>query len=172
MSGTPTTGPQPISQVLTNSGAATNGPYAFSVSPDGLTIYASNTAPVAGQSGIQKFVSTDGGTSFAETTYTLSTGGDGTGFGTRFITVDYSGATPTVYFVSASGTMLSSVADSGVNGTSTGVVGTPTLLQTLGTDEIFKGIAFVPAVSTVPEPASLGIAAFAGTVLARRRRRA
>jgi hypothetical protein len=97
----------------------------FSVSPSGLLIY------ITVGSSVQKWQS-DGTTFTQQYTFSL-------GVGSRYITVDYSGASPVIYVTTADGRIMTIV--------DTGSGATPTTLLASGPNQLFKGLRFGPTVA-------------------------
>jgi hypothetical protein len=99
-----------------------------SVSPDGLLIY------LTAGSSVQRWDS-DGTTFTLSYSFSLSAG-------TRYLAVDYSGASPVIYVTTAIGQIISIV--------DTGSGSTPTTLLASGPNQLFKGLRFGPGIGARP----------------------
>ncbi|HEX3717612.1 MAG TPA: immunoglobulin domain-containing protein [Verrucomicrobiae bacterium] len=121
--------------ILPCTGPASPSPYAFAISPDGHTVYVADDNKIAKDGGIQKYVNASGTWSLA---YTLGTGATSL-TGARGLAVDFSGIDPVLYATTADSASnnLISIVDAGS--------GSPaTVLATAGTNELFRGVQFIP----------------------------
>ena len=126
-SGIPVTTGQTESLLASESSAG--GPYGFSISPDGNTMYVASAT-----SGILKYTRTGGTGVFTPAAYTVYAGAACSG-----IAVDYSTTNPTIYATLSSGLSLIKLQDAGV------AVTTPTTLATTSVSNPFRGVMFAPA---------------------------
>lgn len=152
--GLPTTSGAPATLVFEV--GSTASPYDFAVSPSGTLVYvADDRTSAAG--GIQRW-EFDG--SAWNLSYTLGTGVGNVG--ARGLTVDWSGATPVLFAITAesSANRLIRIED-------TGAGAEPVTLATAGVNTIFRGVDFTP----VPEPGTLALLLLGGGALAWHRRR-
>ncbi len=129
--GTPTTSGQTITLLSGFPTASGPSPYAFSVSPDGNTIYVADDR-TNGSGGVQKW--TLSGTWTLAYTHTASAT-----TGCRGLTVDWSGTNPVIYATSTDN-KIQSVTDAGS-------AGTLTTIATGATNTAIRGIAFSPYAS-------------------------
>ncbi len=131
-------GPLPTSTVtappiILADGGASPSAYDFSFSPDNTVAYVCDDRSVANRGGVIRF--TNGPTGYASN-YTLSAG---LSAGTRSLTVDYSGASPVIYAITAD-----SSANKLVTVTDAGSASSFTTLATAPANEIFRGVRFAP----------------------------
>jgi hypothetical protein len=145
LAGLPTAATEP--ELLINTGGST--------SPEDFVINsAANLAYVADDSkggGIQHWQYSNGSWMYV---YTLDTGV--ANVGARSLTVDFSGAQPVIYAITAetSSNRLISIADSGPTAAAV-------TLATAPANELYRAVKFTPAAIAIPAP-SLGGAAFSG----------
>ena len=129
-SGIPTTGGQ--AEVLLATEASANGPYGFSISPDGNTMYVGSSSV-----GIMKYTRTGASGPFTVAGYTIYT------TPCSGIAVDYTNSvTPTIYATTSAGTSLIKIQDAG--STSASLLTLSTLATTPSTNA-FRGVMFAPA---------------------------
>ena len=126
-SGIPTTTGQTETLLATENSAG--GPYGFSISPDGNTMYVASST-----SGILKYTRTGATGPFTPAGYTVYSGAACSG-----IAVDYSTTNPTIYATLSSGLSLIKFQDAGI------AVTTPTTLATTTASNPFRGVMFAPA---------------------------
>jgi hypothetical protein len=137
--GTPTSGGQ-TGTLLVADPTSGNNPYAFSISPNGQTIYLADDSSLgASGGGILKFAqNTSGGFVYQYTlgAFTGETAGD------LGLTVDWTGTTPVIYATTGdtTGQKLFKVVDNGSVATAK-----YTVLATAATNTAFRGVAFVPS---------------------------
>ncbi|HWD21246.1 MAG TPA: immunoglobulin domain-containing protein [Verrucomicrobiae bacterium] len=127
----PTT-PVTSALVIPDSGS----PYDYAVSPDGNTFYVADDSATASGGGVQKY--TNGPSGFA-LQYTLATGLTA---GTRSLAVDFTGASPVIYAVTAD-----SSANKVVAVTDTGSTSPFTTLATAVANTAYRGVKFAPQAS-------------------------
>ena len=154
--GTPTTAGQTATQLGVDSATTGASPYSFAFASLGGTTNPDTVYVADSGLGIQKY-SLVGGTYTLTGTVALS--------GVTGISELTVGNVADLYAVTP-GALYSLVDSSGFNGTLTG---TPVSLETAGTNTAFRGVAYVPATSAVPEPASLSVLALLGMVARRRK---
>jgi hypothetical protein len=133
--GIPTTANADNDTFLPVSGPTSPSPYAFAISPDGNTVYVADDNSIAKHGGIQKYVNISQAWSLA---YTLGTGTNST-TGARGLTVDFSGAQPILYATTAD-----SVSNKLITIVDTGASSMATVLATAGTNQLFRGVQFIP----------------------------
>jgi hypothetical protein len=159
-SGLPTSASPTLTNII-NTGTGSS-PYDYAFSPDGLTAYIADDRAAASGGGIQKWTLSGGTWSLA---YTLGTG-TGSTVGARGLAADFSGANPVIFATTAE-----TAADRLISITDTGAASAATTLATSPTNEIFRGVDFVPV--AVPEPSTAilaGLAAIGLAACGRRRR--
>ncbi|MGA2498621.1 MAG: IPT/TIG domain-containing protein, partial [Tepidisphaeraceae bacterium] len=148
--GTPTTSGQtgtPL--VATGTGAS---PYAFSISPDGRTIYIADDRALTSGGGIEKFTSATGAAGSFTLAYTFGTAA-GLTAGDRGVAVDWSGTNPVIYATTAdSTTKLVTITDTGASATAT-------TLATASANTAFRSVALAP---TLAVPAVTSVSPNAG----------
>ena len=132
-SGLPVTAATPT-RVLDVGGSGTPSPMAFSVSPNGLTVYiADDRASASG--GVLRYDYDTNALTWSQT-YVLQTG---VNIGARGLTVDWSGANPVIYATTAESTH-----NRIVSLTDTGVLSSAITLATSGENQLYRSIAFSP----------------------------
>jgi hypothetical protein len=121
-------------RVFNVGGSGTPSPMAFSVSPNGLTVYiADDRASTSG--GVLRYDYDTNALAWS-LTYVLQTG---VNIGARGLTVDWSGTNPVIYATTAEDThnRIVSITD-------TGAVSSVTTLVTSGENQLYRSIAFSP----------------------------
>jgi hypothetical protein len=121
-------------RVFNVGGSGTPSPMAFSVSPNGLTVYiADDRASASG--GVLRYDYDTNALAWS-LTYVLQTG---VNIGARGLTVDWSGTNPVIYATTAEDThnRIVSITD-------TGVLSSATTLVTSGENQLYRSIAFSP----------------------------
>lgn len=133
--GIPTTANADMDTFLPVSGPASPSPYTFAISPDGNTVYVADDDSIAKHGGIQKYVNISQAWSLV---YTLGTGTNSI-TGTRGLAVDFSGVQPIIYATTADPAYnkLISIVDTGASSVAT-------ILATAGTNQLFRGVQFIP----------------------------
>ena len=128
-------------------------PYGFSINPAGTVMYVADDRTIASGGGIQRWNKSGATWSLA---YTLGTGGSST-LGVRGLVVNWSGASPVIHATTTepSNNRLITVADTGT------APGTATLVASAGTNRVFRGVAFAPAL-----PPTVTLAPLAPSVIA------
>jgi hypothetical protein len=141
--GTPTTSGQTTTALPGMPTTGTHSPYAFSISPDGNTLYVADDGSVANDGGIQKWTLSAGTWTKA---YTLLNNGTTT-TPIRGLTVDWSGVNPVIYATTGTATSSPNLL---IKVTDTGSGSTATTLATSPTNTAFRGIDFAPAAAGGP----------------------
>jgi hypothetical protein len=136
ISGTPTV---PASaSLLLNAGSKASS-YAFAFSPGFTNVYIADDT-TKGVGGIQRW-------DFNGTAWTMSYAFIGiTNVGARGVTVDFSGARPVIYATTAE-----AANNRLVSFTDTGAASTVTTLATSGVNQLFRGVAFTPDATVLPQ---------------------
>jgi hypothetical protein len=144
--GTPTT--TASSSVFLNtfgSGTGNPSPYDFSFDSSMSTAYVADDRSTANGGGIQKWVSSDSGTTWtlSYTWNTISAGSGGGTFTARGLAVDWSGANPVVYATTTatSNNKLISINDLGSGSQAT-------VLDAAGVNMVFRGVVLIPEPTT------------------------
>jgi hypothetical protein len=144
VAGNPTSGLTTAVNLINASSLGTVSPYDFAFNSSMTLAYiADNDAYTtsSGVGGVEKWALVGGVWTFQ---YSLSDGAAKDG--AVGLAVNFSGANPTIYATSASGTDLFDVVD-------TGSTATGTVLATAGADEAFRGLDFAPT----PEPSTIAL---------------
>jgi hypothetical protein len=148
ISGTPGSGPV-TPAVYLNSGSGSS-PYAFAFNPNFTTAYLADDT-LGGNGGVQRW-------DFNGSAWSLTYAFSGlTSVGARGLAVDFNGAHPVIYAITAEPTpnRLVSITD-------TGASSVVTTLAASGANQIFRGVAFAPEASSSPQ--FLNIKGDAGSV--------
>ena len=116
-----------------------SSPYAFAFDTDFINAYVADDT-LAGKGGVQRW-------DYNGSAWTMSYAFTGvTNVGARGVAVDFSGAHPVIYAITAEGT-----ANRLVSITDTGAVSTVTTLATAGVNQLFRGVALAPDAAANPE---------------------
>ena len=149
--GLPTASPAAATQVLAVAVNGTSTPYAFSISPDGKTVYVADGDSAAGGGGILKYTSSTGAAGSFVLAGTFATPARG-------LTVDYTDSDAPILYATTTASSANSLFSITDNGSTFGSL-TATTLATASANTDFEGVAFAP--TPVPEPATV----FGGVLL-------
>jgi hypothetical protein len=160
--GLPTTGGQTVTNLPGISSTDSNSPYefAFAIENPANTSGTPDTIYVADNNVVEKY-------SLSPATGNWTPSGTETVTGVTGLTLTES-SSGTVSIYATNPTDLYALTDS--SGFEGAFSGTAAVLETAGTNEAFRGVAFAPVAAAVPEPASLGLAVAAAAAFGRRRR--
>jgi hypothetical protein len=146
------TGGMPAGTATTNllistagTGTGTSSPYDFAINSNRTLVYIADDRTIANGGGIQRWEFNGAAWNLI---YTIGTG-SGSVSGARSLAVDFSGANPLIYAVTAESTANRVIA---ISDTGPGAGAAATTLKTALTKEIFRGVKFSPVTPAVVVP--------------------